>query len=156
MNEFNFLIPYCIQYNSFLSNIMLHVYFFFNFTQIAKQYKFRQREKYILLMALHITDPEAYYYTTGTLNSLHETERFEDGTKRFRNGTKRFGDGTKRFGNGMLCIFGDGTLCTLWPRFQFSPIFGLPRMANRLFFYLRNGKMRIKVYLIKLDPLVRM
>ena len=23
-----------------------------------------------------ITDPEAYYYTTGTLNGLHETERF--------------------------------------------------------------------------------
>ena len=32
------------------------------------------------------TDPKAYYYTTGTLNALHETERFENGTKRFGNG----------------------------------------------------------------------
>ena len=45
------------------------------------------------------TDPEAYYYTTGMLNRLHETERFEDGTKRFGNGTKRFAFlGTERFG----------------------------------------------------------
>ena len=43
-----------------------------------------------------ITDPEAYYYTTETLNGLHETERFEDGTKRFGNGTKRFGNETFR------------------------------------------------------------
>ena len=86
------------------------------------------------------TDPEAYYYTAGTLNGLHETERFEDGTKRFGNETKRFGDGTKRFGNGTLCIFGNGTLCTLWPRFQFPPIFGFPRMANRPFVYLRYAK----------------
>ena len=57
------------------------------------------------------TDPEAYYYTMGTLNGLHEMERFEDGTKRFGNGTKCFGNkrnasrterfafsGTERFG----------------------------------------------------------
>ena len=78
------------------------------------------------------TDPEAYYYTTGTLNGLHETERFEDGTKRFGNGTKRFGDGTKSFGN--------GTLCKFWPRFQFPPIFRFPRMANWPFVYLRYTK----------------
>ena len=70
-------------------------------------------------------------------NGLHETERFE-------NGTKHFGNGTKRFGNGVLCISENGTLCTLWPRFQFSQIFGFPRMANRPFVYLRYGKMRKK------------
>ena len=65
------------------------------------------------------TDPEAYYYTTGMLNGLHEMERFEEGTKRFWEEMKRFEDGTKRFRNGTLCTFGNGTLCTLWPRFQF-------------------------------------
>ena len=53
-----------------------------------------------------LSDPEAYYYTTGTLNGLHETERFEDGTKRFGNGTKRFGNETKRFENGTLSFLG--------------------------------------------------
>ena len=86
------------------------------------------------------TDPEAYYYTTGTLNGLHETERFENGTKRFGNEMKRFGNGTKRFGNGTLWIFGNGTLCTLWPRFQFSPTFGFPRMANRHLFIFATAK----------------
>ena len=53
---------------------------------------------FFLKLKMHCTDPEAYYYmyTTGTLNGLHEMERFEDGTKRFGNETKRFGDGTKR------------------------------------------------------------
>ena len=94
------------------------------------------------------TDPEAYYYTTGTLNGLHELERFQDGTKRFGNGTKRFGNETKRFENGTLCIFGNRTLCMLWSRFHFSPIFGFPCMANRPFVYLLYGKMIIKVFLI--------
>ena len=84
-------------------------------------------------------------YTTGKLNGLHETERFENGKNRIGNGTKCFENGTKPFGNGTLCNFGNGTL---WPRFQFSPIFGFPRMANRPFVYLRYSKMRIKVHLI--------
>ena len=43
------------------------------------------------------TDTEAYYYTTLTLNGLHETERFENRMERSGNGTKRFGNGTKSF-----------------------------------------------------------
>ena len=38
--------------------------------------------------------------------------------------------------------------------FNFPNIFRFPRTANQPFVYLRYGKMRIKVYLIQLDPLV--
>ena len=81
----------------------------------------------IFLLGIYkATDPEAYYYTTGTLNGLHETERFEDGKKRFGNETKRFGDGTKRFGNGTLCVFGKERFV------RFGLVFNFPRYSDFL------------------------
>ena len=53
-------------------------------------------------------------------------ERFSrNGTLRGRNET--LWERNETFGNGTLCIFGNGMLRALWPRFQFSPIFGFPR-----------------------------
>ena len=143
----------CVSYTVFLnrplSRKMCLVQYSINCSEAVNNYP--DRRYYFIsdisfIDSVLITDPDAYYYTTGTLNGLHERERFEDGTKRFENETFRGQNET--FQNGTLWIFGNGTLCTLWSRFQFSPIFELPRMANRPFVYLRYGKMRITVYLI--------
>ena len=91
----------------------------------------------------YVHDPLNFYHRPfirpwGVLLHHGNAERFA------RNGTLRERNETLRERNGMLCISENGTLCTLWPRFQFSQIFGFPRMANRPFVYRRYGKMRKK------------
>lgn len=59
----------------------------------------------------------------GTLNGLHETKRFENGTKRFVAETKRFENGTKYVSGTELFVFlGRNALYALAPFSIFSVI----------------------------------